>query len=240
MASNNDPIAVWWERRWQERRAEARQVDWATTASQADAIVAILDLTPGQRILDIACGAGALDVELATRGLVVTGLDICPAALEIARSLAEERSAHANWICADMRDLPLGPFDAILLWDVLFGILPSDAENQRVLNGAARILCPGGRFYLEVYTKEFALRHGVEGNLVYSPDSDSFVSSGGERRLLPMRLYTGDALERMLESAGLRVIAEKGWGWRGDPPGPPYRGRTVISTGEDSPVRQAP
>ena len=42
----------------------------------------------GQRVLDVGCGSGRYSVEFARRGALVTGLDMAPAMLDMARSAA--------------------------------------------------------------------------------------------------------------------------------------------------------
>ncbi|MCK4317114.1 MAG: class I SAM-dependent methyltransferase, partial [Anaerolineae bacterium] len=41
-------------------------------------VVPVLDLKPGERLLDLACGSGVHALEFARRGLEVVGLDIAP------------------------------------------------------------------------------------------------------------------------------------------------------------------
>lgn len=237
MTAHGDSLRRWWDNQWTERRETAGRTDWSHIAAQADEIIETLGLVQGQSLLDVGCGTGALDVELASRGFAVTGLDISPVALDIARSLAQERKERVEWICADMRELPPGPFDAVLLWDVILGVLPSDADNARVLAAIAPVLTPGGRLYLEVYTKEFALVHGIEGGLAYCQATDSFVSRDGDPHAPEMRLYSREALVGMLASCGLRLTSERYWGWRRDPPGPPYRGWKLVCTKSDLSAR---
>ena len=56
---------------------------------------------PG-RALDVGCGAGVLTQWLAEKGLEVTGIDILPEAITMARSLAEQRRAEIEFVTADL------------------------------------------------------------------------------------------------------------------------------------------
>jgi 2-polyprenyl-3-methyl-5-hydroxy-6-metoxy-1,4-benzoquinol methylase len=51
----------------------------------ADLVWRLLDLEPGIKVLDLACGHGLMANALATRGCQVTGLDSSPVFLEGAR-----------------------------------------------------------------------------------------------------------------------------------------------------------
>jgi SAM-dependent methyltransferase len=68
----------------------------------------------GDRLLDVACGTGLSFLPMLDRGFEVTGCDISPAMVEVARPKAEGR---AELVVADMRELPvMGEFD--LVWSV--------------------------------------------------------------------------------------------------------------------------
>ena len=68
----------------------------------------------GKRLLDVACGTGMSTIPMLDRGWTVTGCDISPAMLDIAREKIGER---ADLFEADMRELPdFGEFD--LVWAI--------------------------------------------------------------------------------------------------------------------------
>ena len=49
------------------------------------AMLALLGDVSGQRVLDIGCGAGQLSETLAAHGATVSGIDVSPSMIEIAR-----------------------------------------------------------------------------------------------------------------------------------------------------------
>jgi len=57
-------------------------------APEAESFVARMELEPGARVLDIACGTGNVTIPLARRGARATGLDMMPHLLEEARARA--------------------------------------------------------------------------------------------------------------------------------------------------------
>lgn len=75
----------------------------------------ILDLRPGMAVLDLACGNGRIANVLATRGCLVTGLDITPVFLEQASQIAVAQGLTATYHLGDMRALPwTNRFDCIV------------------------------------------------------------------------------------------------------------------------------
>jgi ubiquinone/menaquinone biosynthesis C-methylase UbiE len=84
-------------------------------------LLAAHGLKPRHHILELACGKGALAVELAsTIGCRITALDAYPPFIDAARELAARRNvAHlCTFRTADIRDpasLPRRPFDAALM-----------------------------------------------------------------------------------------------------------------------------
>jgi ubiquinone/menaquinone biosynthesis C-methylase UbiE len=219
---------AFWNEAWSKEASSGQKVDWPRARRNAEKIVTMLGLREAERVLDVACGRGAEAIELASRGLWVTGLDFSAAALDIAQELSRERGVHVEWICADMRELPRRSYDAVLLRDVIFGCFPTDEDNDRVLDEVRAALRPGGRFLLEVYTKEFAVRHGIEKKYTYSSARDVFVWRGGPPGVGVIRLYSRERLIKTLDSRGLRLIGEERWRRRGDPPGPPFRGWVLL------------
>jgi len=103
----------------------------------------LLDLagvTPGQRVLDLACGTGDLALEARRRGGVVTGLDITPRMLALARAKPDGRPIR--WLVGDMGALPLGDaaFDVVTTGYGLRNV-PDLGVSLREMH---RVLRPGG------------------------------------------------------------------------------------------------
>lgn len=106
-------------------------------------------ITAGERVIDLACGTGDIAFEAAGANAVVTGLDVTPRMIEIARGKAADPARHprgtvVTFAVADMMALPLG--DASV--DVVttgYGL-----RNVPILETAvdeiARVLKPRGRF----------------------------------------------------------------------------------------------
>lgn len=89
---------------------------------------------PGARLLEVGCGDGRLAGELERLGFVVVGVDLDPAAVQVAR----RRGVEA--VAADFLGFEAPPFDVILFTRSLHHIHPVTAALER----AARLLRPAG------------------------------------------------------------------------------------------------
>jgi demethylmenaquinone methyltransferase/2-methoxy-6-polyprenyl-1,4-benzoquinol methylase len=110
-------------------------------------------VSPGDRVLDAACGTGDLAIEAARAGGRVIGLDFSEAMLERAR----RKAPQLEWVQGDLLALPYGEgeFDAAT---VGFGIR-NVADLEAGLRELRRVVRPGGRLgILEITRPRGALR----------------------------------------------------------------------------------
>jgi SAM-dependent methyltransferase len=107
-------------------------------------LVEALEPSPGDRVLDLGCGAGHAGFAVAATGAIVTGVDTSEAMIETARLLAQERGvAGYEAVRADVASLPFpdASFDGVVSrysahhWPNVAG----------AMREAARVLRPGGR-----------------------------------------------------------------------------------------------
>jgi SAM-dependent methyltransferase len=209
----------------------ALRADTERTAGQVEFVVEKLALPDGARVLDLACGHGRIALELARRGYRVTGLDLSPRSLELAREVAEREGLEIDLVEADMREIPAGPaFDAVVSIFTSFGYFEQEKENQRVLDGVERALAPGGSFLIDVVNllglarRYQARRWEEERGVVFLEEHEfdvvkgrnrarwTFVRPDGRRSELvhSLRTYAPHELIAMLERAGLALAGS--WG----------------------------
>src|SRR5438876_1011162 len=147
---------------------------------------------PGMRVLDLGCGAGWLGLELARRGAHVTGLDISPTNLALARYMAETNARNfpylyqgfvglpckledfgsAEYAYADLNtvSLPSREYDAVVVWDSLHHI----QALERLMEQVRAALKPGGVFIGVDHA--FATPRTEEFNRAVMPWLDDFYA----------------------------------------------------------------
>jgi len=144
-----DPVKAQVTAHW-DRRAAHFDEDFghaiATPAERAawDRILALV-VPKGRPLdaLDVGCGTGFLALELAARGHRVTGVDLAPAMLDLARSKAAAQGLAVRFESADAENLPFpaASFDFVISRHVLW-TLP---HPTAAIDDWMRVLRPGGR-----------------------------------------------------------------------------------------------
>lgn len=104
-------------------------------------------------LLDMGCGTGGHAIELARRGLQVTGVDLSPAMLEQAAAKALPLGDRApRWLCGDARDVDAGTtFDAAIMMFAVIGYLTGNRDVAAGLATIRRHLRPGAVFVCDFW-----------------------------------------------------------------------------------------
>lgn len=130
------------------------------TDERSDAEVAfwaqLLRLDRPMRVLDVACGFGRHANRFAALGHTVTGVDVMPGFLDIARAQAQAMGVRVDYRAADMRELPHdldAAFDRVMLLFTSFGYF-DDEGNRQALECVARALKPGGLLALDLPSRD--------------------------------------------------------------------------------------
>ena len=162
----------------------------------------IAAVRPGERVLDVACGTGAVARAAAQRvgaSGSVTGLDLNAGMLAVARSLPAPAGAAITWIQRDAADtqLPARSFDAVLCQQGV-QFFPDKTAALRDLH---RVLVPGGRLAISVWRTTSVYNSAVGKALAEHVGSD--VAS---RFCASREVPTGDALLRFAAAAGFQDV----------------------------------
>jgi SAM-dependent methyltransferase len=131
--------------------------DYAAVAEVIDEapprdLLARVEITPGQDVLDVATGTGNVAIRAAAAGAQVVGLDLTPELFETARRRAAEHRVAVDWVEGDAEQLPFEDdrFDRVLS---AFGVQFAP-RHEIVAQELARVCRPGGRIGLVNWTPE--------------------------------------------------------------------------------------
>jgi SAM-dependent methyltransferase len=132
---------------------------WQDAPAQVEAMLALLKLSPGARVLDLCCGPGRHALELARRGFQVTGVDRAAAYLERARKQAQQQGLDVEFVEDDMRAFCRPEaFDAVVNYFTSFGYFEAPEDDRRVVSNVYESLKTGGAFLLDMMGKEVLAR----------------------------------------------------------------------------------
>lgn len=134
---------------WDRKAAYWDDTLGAVTRQAVEPLLKAIEASPGARMLDIACGTGALASEAARRGAEVIGIDFAPTMV----AEATRRYPGVEFRVGDAEAIPLADasVDAVTC---SFGMLHME-RPERVLAEVARVLRPGiGRFAMTAWISD--------------------------------------------------------------------------------------
>ena len=134
------------------------------TENEVARLYEILELNPGDRLLDVGCGPGRHSHLLAEKGIDVLGVDISKEFIKIATG----EKSNANFLRQDVREMNFeNEFDPT-----------STVENPdidfKAIENMARALKPGGKLALSAFSSYFQVK--------YLSNTDQFNASNGVNR----------------------------------------------------------
>ncbi len=110
-----------------------------------------------KRVLDVGCGGGILTEALASRGALVTGLDVESGALAVARAHALHRRLEIDYVDASIETLDAEPFDVIVCMEMLEHV----PNPQQIIQNCARLLKKDGYLFLSTINRTLLAYAGV-------------------------------------------------------------------------------
>jgi SAM-dependent methyltransferase len=159
----------------------------------------------GGPVLELGCGTGRMTIPLAERGLELTGVEIEPAMLELARRKAGD--LPIRWVQADARSFDLDQkFNFIFESGSVFMHMLTNADQAAFLEQVRRHLAPGGRFTFCIFFPHPAHLHpdGEEKEwFTYQDAQGRTVQVSGTEKYDELRqVMTETAIRRITHSDG--------------------------------------
>lgn len=156
-------------------------------------------VTAGHQVLDVATGDGNAAIVAAQRGATVTGIDLTPAQVELARARCQAEGLDVDLRVGDAQNLDVADasFDAVV--SVMGAIFAPD--HERALAEMARACRPGGTVALTAWANEgwFVAWRAASAHLVTPPPPGSPQ---------PDAWGDSDETKRRFAAAGLDVTVE--------------------------------
>jgi 2-polyprenyl-3-methyl-5-hydroxy-6-metoxy-1,4-benzoquinol methylase len=187
-----DANAAFWDERMGEGNDFVQVLVWPATRR-------LLDLQPGERVLDVACGNGLTSRRLAGLGAEVVAFDFAAQMIARARERTIQHASRITYHVLDATDgaallsLGVGRFDAALCQMALFDM----AEIEPLMHTLARLLRPGGRFV-------FSVIHPCFNNPHIAPMAELQENEGAFRTLYAVKVsgYITPTMTRGVAIAG--------------------------------------
>ena len=154
------------------------------------------------KTIDLGCGTGNYAIYLASRGFEVTGVDISPTAIKIAKENAKKKGIKCNFVVANvLGDLfeVKEKFDFAFEWELLHHIFP---EQRRIyVENVHKLLVPGGNYLSVCFSEKDKVFAGSGKFRVTSLGTVLYFSSENE---------LSDLFEPYFEKRELRTIVIRG------------------------------
>jgi SAM-dependent methyltransferase len=152
----------------------------------------------GKRLLEVGCGVGTDLVRFARAGAIVTGIDLAPVSVELARrNFAQHRlSAELSVMDGEAMSFPDGSFDVVYA----HGVLQYTADPGRMVAEIHRVLVPGGQAIVMLYNRRSWLNALSKVMKVALEHEDAPV----------LRRYSQAEMRRLLQPfASVRIVPER-------------------------------
>jgi SAM-dependent methyltransferase len=142
-----------------EEFADPAGYDRKDSSDTGVAFYAALARETGGPVLEIACGTGRVAIPIARQGFAVTGLDVVPGMLELARS--KSAGLPVRWVEGDARTFGLGErFRLVFLTGNAFQLFLTNADQEALLGRVRAHLHDEGLFAFETRNPRWRTSEG--------------------------------------------------------------------------------
>lgn len=127
----------------------------AQTQNEVEAVISLLNLQSGSKILDVACGNGRHSFCLGKKGYKMTAIDADPDVIEKNKSREKQEHVLINWLCEDMLDHKVSSsYQGIISLMYSFGCYENEKDNDQLIKQHFKSLTPGGKIILQLFNRE--------------------------------------------------------------------------------------
>lgn len=121
-------------------------------------LLRLMDLKKGQSVLDIACGNGFFGNAFYELGATVTGTDVSPELIELARKNSPKPITFKVTPAAEQKMITNGSIDKVTIIEAIQNI----EQAEQTLVEVARVLKPGGKVYIVMNHPAFRIPQGSQ------------------------------------------------------------------------------
>jgi SAM-dependent methyltransferase len=171
-----------------------------TIEGVAELVVERADAAGGETLLDVATGSGNVAIPAALRGAKVTGLDLTPKLLEVARGRAASAGLEVTFVEGDAEELPFeaDAFDRVTsCFGVMFAPRHDVAAGELV-----RVARPGARIVVTAWTPE-----GLNGRMFQTVGS--YMPTPPPELKPPVMWGTEDHVRELFADSGAELAFER-------------------------------
>lgn len=197
----------------------------------------VLEKYKVKTVLDLTCGTGSQVFWLAKHGYKVTGSDISPNMLKIAKSKAKAEKLHIKFLLGDMRTIKVGKFDAAITIFNAIGHL-TKAGFEKAIRNIHQNLNDGGIYVFDIFNLNYLKKDDyitklsidwvrIVGNMKLREVQHSIIDDKGvlishttdyvqrgsgkpkiSKSIGTLQLYTANELKEMLARNGFKVLGQ--------------------------------
>ena len=124
----------WWKEFYDEdmEKIMFSQEMWEIAEKDCEYIPKMLDISPSEKIFDLACGIGRYSIPLAKKGFKITGLDYSENFIEKAKEKAKSLKLNIDFLQGDMREIPFeNQFSVVICMFTSFGHFLDEKDHLK-------------------------------------------------------------------------------------------------------------
>jgi SAM-dependent methyltransferase len=166
----------------------------------AEVVVERVGVRAGEDMLDVATGSGNVAIPAARTGASVTGLDLTPELLEVARRRASQAGVEVRFVEGDAEELPFGDdsFDRVTS---CFGVIFAP-RHAHAVSELTRVARPGATIVLTAWTPE-----GLNGKMFKTVGS--YMPAPPPELKPPVMWGSEDYVASLFDGSGAELTFER-------------------------------